>query len=101
MTHLLHLQADRSNGKVYKEIEALREELRVTKEGAEFSTRLASISEEPSKPPTSPAFVSCSDDPYAIIRDAATTTAREDDGDDTTTSMDPQPSEPHGSPSDS
>ncbi|GKA05633.1 putative reverse transcriptase domain-containing protein [Tanacetum coccineum] len=89
------------NGKVYKEMEALREELRVTKEGAEFSRHLASISDEPSKPPTGPAFVLRSDDPYAIIRDAATATARDDDGDDTTASMDPQPSEPHGSLSDS
>ncbi|GKA72384.1 hypothetical protein Tco_0778600 [Tanacetum coccineum] len=40
-------------------------------------------------------------DPYAIIRDAATAAARNDDGDDTPASKDPQPSETHGSPSDS
>ncbi|GJS75412.1 hypothetical protein Tco_0725293 [Tanacetum coccineum] len=73
------------NGKIYKEMEALREELRET----------------PSKPPTGPAFVLRSDDPYAIIRDAATTAARNDDGDDMPASKDPQPSETHGSPSDS
>ncbi|GJV07957.1 hypothetical protein Tco_1345613 [Tanacetum coccineum] len=73
------------NGKVYKEIEALREELRGV----------------PSKPPTDPAFVPRLEDPYVITRDAATTTTRDDDGDDTTTSMDPQPSKPHGSPSNS
>nr|GFB04832.1 hypothetical protein [Tanacetum cinerariifolium] len=33
--------------------------------------------------------------------DATTATARGDDGDDITASRDPQPSEPHGSPSDS
>ncbi|GKF78601.1 hypothetical protein Tco_0234169 [Tanacetum coccineum] len=53
----------------------------------------------PSKPPTNPAFVPRSKDPYVITRDAATATARDDDGDDTTTYMDPQPSKPHGSPS--
>nr|GEX57374.1 reverse transcriptase domain-containing protein [Tanacetum cinerariifolium] len=52
------------NGKIYKEIEALREELRETMEGAEF-----------------------------FRTDGATTTARDDDGDDTTASIDPQPSE--------
>nr|GEV27554.1 putative reverse transcriptase domain-containing protein [Tanacetum cinerariifolium] len=54
--------------------------------------------EAPSECPTGPTFVPRSDDPYAIIRDAATATARGDDGDDITASRDPQPSEPHGSP---
>ncbi|GJW26951.1 hypothetical protein Tco_0040762 [Tanacetum coccineum] len=55
--------------------------------------------EEPSEPPIHPAFTPCSDDTYAIVRDA-TVTARDDDGDDTTAPMDSQPFEPYGSPRD-
>nr|GEW47003.1 hypothetical protein [Tanacetum cinerariifolium] len=96
------------NEKIYKEMEAPREALRVIKKGAEFFCVFIqyqchradqATQQTPSEPPIGPAFVPRSNDPYAVIWDAATATAttKDDDGDDTPASMDPQPSKPHGS----
>ncbi|GKD35137.1 hypothetical protein Tco_1250646 [Tanacetum coccineum] len=51
------------------------------------------------EPPIHPASAPRSNDPYAMVRDAAIA-VREDDDDDTTVPKDSQPSEPRGSPRD-
>ncbi|GKE26359.1 hypothetical protein Tco_1441743, partial [Tanacetum coccineum] len=52
----------------------------------------------PYDPSTDPSLLLRSDDPYVMARDAVADPARDDD-DDSAAPKDPQPSQPHGSPS--